>query len=118
MGDDLSYDRDKLYDEVWAEPVTVVAKRYGVSDVAIHKACKRLNVPVPPRGYWAKLRAGQKVTREPLPPENGPKQTYQFERPKSPAFQPFNEGQTMPLTYLPDDLRGLSHFTATASPQF
>jgi hypothetical protein len=54
------YDRQKLYDEVWKEPITVVAKRYGVSDVAIHKICKRLNVPVPGRGYWAKIAAGAK----------------------------------------------------------
>ena len=68
-----SYERDKLYEEVWSEPVTTVAKRYGVSDVAIHKACKRLHVPVPPRGYWAKLSAGQSITRDPLPPYDGPK---------------------------------------------
>lgn len=73
MTTDSSYERDKLYEEVWSEPVTTVAKRYGVSDVAIHKACKRLQVPVPPRGYWAKLSAGQSVAREPLPPYDGPK---------------------------------------------
>jgi len=28
------YEREKLYEEVWNEPVRVVAKRYGVSDVA------------------------------------------------------------------------------------
>lgn len=73
MTTDNSYERDKLYEEVWLEPVTTVAKRYGVSDVAIHKACKRLQVPVPPRGYWAKLSAGQTVPRESLPPFDGPK---------------------------------------------
>ena len=30
----LCYERAKLYAEVWAEPVTKVAKSYGVSDVA------------------------------------------------------------------------------------
>lgn len=69
---DSSYERDKLYEEVWSEPVTAVAKRYGVSDVAIHKTCKRLQVPVPPRGYWARLSAGQLLAREPLPPYDGP----------------------------------------------
>lgn len=72
MISDNSYERDKLYEEVCSEPVTAVAKRYGVSDVAIHKACKRLQVPVPPRGYWARLSAGQSVTRELLPPYYGP----------------------------------------------
>jgi len=43
------YEREKLYQEVWEEPVLVVAKRYGVSDVALAKACRRLAVPLPPR---------------------------------------------------------------------
>ena len=29
------YKREVLYEEVWAEPVSTVAKRYGVSDVAL-----------------------------------------------------------------------------------
>lgn len=49
------YDRETLYQEVWEQPVLKVAQKYGVSDVMIHKACKALNVPVPPRGYWAKI---------------------------------------------------------------
>ena len=63
----VEYERKKLYEEVWNEPVSTVAKRYGVSDVAIHKICKSMDIPVPPRGYWAKIRAGQKVKKEPLP---------------------------------------------------
>ncbi|OPX85747.1 hypothetical protein [Pelotomaculum sp. PtaB.Bin117] len=65
------YNREKLYEEVWAKPVVDVAVQYGVSDVAIHKICKSLNVPVPPRGYWAKLRAGEKLNKPPLPATNG-----------------------------------------------
>lgn len=62
------YNRDTLYAEVWAEPVANVAKRYGVSGVAIAKACRKLGVPVPARGYWAKRAAGQKPKRPRLPP--------------------------------------------------
>lgn len=62
------YDRETLYKEVWAMPVTEVAKRYHVSDVAIHKVCKSLDIPTPPQGYWAKLRAGKPVKCLPLPP--------------------------------------------------
>lgn len=65
------YNREKLYKEVWAKPVVDVAVQYGVSDVAIHKICKSLNVPVPPRGYWAKLRAGAKLKKPPLPATKG-----------------------------------------------
>jgi hypothetical protein len=31
------------------------------------KACRRHAVPVPPRGYWAKLKAGQRPVQIPLP---------------------------------------------------
>lgn len=63
------HDRVKLYNEVWDEPVTAVAKRRGVSDVAIHKLCKRLEIPMPPPGYWSKVRAGKKVSNKPPLPE-------------------------------------------------
>lgn len=65
------YNREKLYKEVWSKAVVQVAIQYGVSDVAIHKVCKSLNVPVPPRGYWARLRAGEKITKPPLPATKG-----------------------------------------------
>ena len=62
------YDREVLYGEVWRLPVTEVAKKYSVSDVTIHKICKSMNIPTPPPGYWAKLRAGKSVAIPPLPP--------------------------------------------------
>lgn len=64
------YHRETLYQQVWSMPVTEVANRYKVSDVAIHKVCKLLDIPTPPQGYWAKLRAGKPVKRLPLPPGN------------------------------------------------
>lgn len=66
------YERETLYEEVWNAPVMVVAKRYGISDVMLKKICKRLNVPTPPLGYWAKLYAGKPVERPSLPPTKGP----------------------------------------------
>jgi hypothetical protein len=59
------YDRDKLYKEVWEEPTTKVAKKYGVSDVALAKTCKKLHIPKPPPGYWAKKEFG----KAPPPPK-------------------------------------------------
>lgn len=69
-----TYNREKLYEEVWSKPVVQVAVQYGVSDVAIHKVCKSLNVPVPPRGYWARIRSGEKIKRPPLPVTKGIKE--------------------------------------------
>jgi hypothetical protein len=67
------YEREKLYEEVWKEPVLVVANRYGVSNVALAKACRKLAVPLPPRGYWARARAGRKAPPRPaLPPYESP----------------------------------------------
>jgi hypothetical protein len=67
------YEREKLYEEVWKEPVLVVAKRYGVSGVALAKTCRKLAVPLPPRGYWARVRAGRKAPpHPPLPPYESP----------------------------------------------
>lgn len=62
----LRYERAKLYEEVWTEPVTKVAKGYGVSDVALRKVCRKLAVPMPPLGYWMKLAAGKKLPTPPL----------------------------------------------------
>lgn len=63
--------REQLYDDVWAEPMTAVAKKYNLSDNGVRKRCKSLNIPVPPFGYWPKKKAGKKVAeRPPLPPYN------------------------------------------------
>lgn len=59
--------RAELYRLVWASPVTEVAKRFAVSDVAVGKVCRAADIPLPPRGYWAKKAAGKKVEPTPLP---------------------------------------------------
>jgi len=61
------YEREKLYEEVWKEPVLVVADRYGVSNVALAKACRKLAVPLPPRGYWARIKGRTKATHVSAP---------------------------------------------------
>ncbi len=61
------FTREKLYDLVWSESVSKLAARLGISDRGLAKACARANVPVPGRGYWAKLQHGAKVNRPPLP---------------------------------------------------
>lgn len=62
-----SVDRKTLYEEVWSEPVSVVALRYGLSDVGLAKICRSLAIPLPSRGYWAKVKAGRIMKRAPLP---------------------------------------------------
>ncbi len=63
----LSLTREQLYELVWSKPMQHLAKEYGVSDRGMAKLCARMQVPVPPRGYWARKRSGYKVDRPPLP---------------------------------------------------
>lgn len=69
---DTEVDRDTLYNEVWTDPVTVVAPRYGLSDVGLAKICRALAIPLPSRGYWAQVKAGKVMKRVPLPPYKPP----------------------------------------------
>ena len=59
-------DRERLFAMVWERPAAEVGEELGISDVALGKLCRRLQVPKPPRGYWARIRAGQKPRRPPL----------------------------------------------------
>jgi hypothetical protein len=43
-----------------------LAELYGLSDRGLSKTCERHLVPVPGRGYWAKIEAGQQVKKTPL----------------------------------------------------
>ena len=60
--------REQLYKMVWSEPVSTVAHRYGLSDRGLGKICKRLEIPVPGRGYWQMKRKGLLIPVPPLRP--------------------------------------------------
>lgn len=64
-------DRRKLFDIVWSEPVDTLAARWGLSGRGLGKACARLAIPVPPRGYWARRAHGQRPRVPRLPPWHG-----------------------------------------------
>jgi len=60
--------REELHELVWSQPMRTLAASMGISDVALAKRCRTANVPVPPRGWWARKEAGKAVKIEPLPP--------------------------------------------------
>jgi hypothetical protein len=62
------YTREGLYEAVWSTPCSALAKTLGLSDVGLAKTCKRLGIPRPTRGYWARVGAGQQVEKRRLPP--------------------------------------------------
>ena len=61
------FTREQFYEIVWSKPMTHLAKEFAISDVALHKICKKHGIPNPPLGWWAKKAAGKKVKQTPLP---------------------------------------------------
>jgi len=59
--------REELYTRVRAEPMTILARRYGLSDRGLAKTCARMGIPVPGRGYWAKVQSGRVPPQTKLP---------------------------------------------------
>jgi len=63
----MTLDRPALFRRVWKKPVEILARAWGLSGPGLAKACRRLQIPVPPRGFWAKAQHGQRMRRPPLP---------------------------------------------------
>ncbi|WP_174273711.1 phage tail tape measure protein [Sphingomonas bacterium] len=61
------FTRQSLYELVWSKPITHVAKEFALSDVAVHKICRKHGIPTPPLGWWTKMQAGKPVKQTPLP---------------------------------------------------
>ena len=59
--------REDLYALVWSEPMSRLSRRFGLSDVGLAKACTRMMIPVPGRGYWAKKEVGRSPRPTRLP---------------------------------------------------
>lgn len=61
------FTRQQFYELVWSKPMTHLAKEFAISDVALHKICRKHGIPNPPLGWWAKKASGKKVKQTPLP---------------------------------------------------
>jgi hypothetical protein len=68
----ISIPRHQLYEQVWSQPMTRLARQYGISDVALAKICRKLAIPYPGRGYWRRKQTGKVVKQLPLPPSADP----------------------------------------------
>ncbi|MFP5328542.1 MAG: hypothetical protein ACLGHC_00165 [Alphaproteobacteria bacterium] len=62
-----SLTHEELHDLVWETPMRRLAERFGISDVGLKKICRKLDVPTPPVGWWAKKTARKTVKVKPLP---------------------------------------------------
>jgi hypothetical protein len=59
--------RQELYNLVWHEPLSRLAKKYKISDNGLRKICKRMNIPLPVLGHWQKVQYGKPVKVIKLP---------------------------------------------------
>ncbi|MFT3949050.1 MAG: hypothetical protein QM763_18950 [Agriterribacter sp.] len=64
--DQIILSRKELYELVWKESMLSLSKRFEISDVGLRKICLRMEIPLPPAGYWAKIQFGKKVKQATL----------------------------------------------------
>lgn len=117
----ITLSRKELFERVWTTPVTQLAKEFGLSDVGFAKLCKRNDIPRPPRGYWAKLEAGQKPVQEtlPSPMRNDEIVIYINESKKSFASAEDDLADLeIPAIEVPETLRGAHPLVSDANHDF
>src|SRR5262249_12796206 len=84
------WNRESLCEEVWTMPLLKLAKKYGISDVGLKKICRKLSIPTPGLGYWAKKEAGQRVEKVTLPALKEPVHVVMHRpRPQPPPIEQF-----------------------------
>ena len=59
MAASVSLKREELYEQVWTEPLIHLASKYGLTGNGLKKICRKANIPVPPPGYWQRLKVGR-----------------------------------------------------------
>lgn len=107
--------RAELYDKVWQVPISRLADEFGLSDRGLSKLCERHEIPTPPRGYWARLEAGQQVKKTALPELSSPQRPVieiRGTEPAAPVAAPLPAQQAelaaaIGVIEIPSTLRGL-----------
>ena len=59
--EDINLSRSELYTMVWAEPISVIAKKYEISNLGLRQLCKNKMIPIPEIGHWQKVQFGKRV---------------------------------------------------------
>ena len=115
----ITLTREELYQRVWETPIDTLRREFGISNVGLGKICRHRQIPVPPRGYWAKKYAGHKMKPPPpLPKPTKPEYgaAIHFHKEPVPKSEVVAEPETLPpevaferdpanAITVPDDLR-------------
>jgi hypothetical protein len=90
-----TWNREELYNQIWEQPLVKTATKYGISAIALGKVCRKLQIPLPGRGYWTKKEFGKPVERLPLPQAKNLPVVQRFKFPPA-------EGLAIPPTATPE----------------
>jgi hypothetical protein len=71
-----------------------LAKEYAISDVGLAKVCRANNIPLPPRGHWAKLQHGKSSPTPKLPKSEQTTVTFDARRHRTEALRGKRSSQT------------------------
>ncbi len=99
------WNREELYSEIWEQPLVKLAAKYGISAVMLGKVCRKLQVPLPGRGYWAKKEFGKAVGRLPLPKAKDLPIVQRFKLSSAEVTAPTEKGAPEPEPTDPEYLR-------------
>lgn len=94
----ITLTRKDLYELVWSSPLTLLAKKYNISDTGLRKICNKLEIPLPKGGHWNKLKFGKKVSVRPLPDKSD------LEQPINLMLREPGVGILSPLTLLRQEI--------------
>ena len=101
----IVFTREELYELVWTEPLSRLAKKYSITDNGIRKRCKKMNIPLPKAGHWSKIQHGYKVAKPKLPSKyEGDKETILCYRDKDGKYVEKVE-EVSPITKLKRELQ-------------
>ena len=85
-----------------------LAAEFCRSDVGLAKVCRLHQIPVPGRGYWARLRAGQNPKRKPLLNPATDRIEIVFRKTRQPEATPAMPDRPVPVIEV-SDARSITH---------
>lgn len=60
----IKLSRKEVYELVWSTPISRIVEIYALSNDGFKKICKKHEIPLPPNGYWLKLKYNKPLTKE------------------------------------------------------
>jgi hypothetical protein len=74
----IVFSRKEVYELVWSTPISKIVEMYALSNDDFKKICKKHEIPLPPNGYWLKLKYNKPFTKEILNLDFNCIETIQF----------------------------------------